>query len=281
MNVSLIRRQPRLLVTLVALALMFAVAFVSLDAPSEARDSSAAASKGGKATVVLVHGAFADASGWDDVQNQLKDKGYQVYAWANPLRGVTSDGAYLRSFLETIPGPIILVGHSYGGAVIGEASTGNANVKSLVYVAAFALAKGENVSAANELGGGHSDIIENITVRPYPGAPQGDGDATIRPSSFRAVFAQDLPYRITRTLATSQRPATLSSLVIPAGEPGYTTIPSYFLVAKNDRVIPPEAQRVMAKRAGARTRVVESSHALLMTHPKKVTSYILLADKQH
>ena len=116
-----------------------------------------------------------------------------MYAPPNPLRGLTTDAEYLATFLSTIEGPIVLVGHSYGGAVITQAATGNENVRALVYVAAYALAEGENVAAANELGGGHSDLLNHIVVRPYPGAPEGDGDVYVDPAAFRSIFAQDLP----------------------------------------------------------------------------------------
>lgn len=251
------------------------------NAVATVRPVAARAPRGKKATVVLVHGAFADASGWNDVILDLKRRGYKVHAWANPLRGLASDAAYLRTFLSTLPGPVILVGHSYGGAVVGEASTGNPNVVALVYVAGYGLAEGETIAAANELGGGHSDVIDNIVVRPYPGAPEGDGDAIIRQSRFREVFAADLPRRLTRAMAAAQRPAALSSLVVPAGEPGWTTIPSYFMVANDDRVIPPEAQRVMAARMKATRRGFDSSHALLLTRSAKVVDFVLRADREH
>ena len=232
-------------------------------------------------TVVLVHGAFADASGWNDVSLRLLDQGYDVHAWANPLRGLTTDAAYLRDYLSTITGPIILVGHSYGGAVITEASTGNENIESLVYVAAYALDEGENVAHANELGGGHSTIIDDIVVRPYPGAAEGDGDATVRPDRFRYVFAQDMPRNLVRVMARSQRPAALASLVIPAGEPGWRTIPSYYLVAENDHLIPPAAQVAMARRADTTWRTVKSSHVVMMRRPAATVAYILRADAEN
>ena len=122
-----------------------------------------------KPTVVLVHGAFADSSGWSDVATRLIREGYPVIAFSNPLRGPTSDGAYLRDFLSTITGPVVLVGHSYGGAVITNAATGNPNVRSLVYVAAYALAEGESVAAANALGGGHTEVTDHLVLRPFPG----------------------------------------------------------------------------------------------------------------
>lgn len=247
-------------------------------------DAAAAAAKppkkNAKPTVVLVHGAFADSSGWNDVSLSLQKKGYEVHAWSNPLRGVGPDSEYLSAFLGTIKGPIILVGHSYGGAVIGEASTDNPQVKALVYVAAYALAEGENVAHANELGGGHSTVIDNIVIRPFPGAAEGDGDAVVKPESFRDIFAADLPKNVTRAMAASQRPAVLSSLILPAGEPGWETIPSYYLIANNDHLIPPEAQRVMADRAGATTAAVESSHVLMMTNPRRVVDFVVRADRE-
>ena len=236
---------------------------------------------GPRPTIVLVHGAFADASGWNDVSLRLLDKGYEVHAWANPLRGLNTDAAYLRTYLSTIAGPIILVGHSYGGAVITEAATGNENIEALVYVAAYALDEGEDVAHANELGGGQSTIIDDIVVRPYPGAPAGDGDAIVKPDRFRHIFAQDMPRNLVRVMANSQRPAALSSLVVPAGEPGWKTIPSYYLVARNDHLIPPAAQVAMARRADATWRTVDSSHVVMMRRPEATVRYILRADAEN
>lgn len=278
-------------VTALAAVLLLAAALLSVvirPAPAEGRPAAVdpvvtaveKAAPKRKPTVVLVHGAFADASGWNDVSAILLKQGYDVHAWANPLRGLPTDAAYLRDHLSTIKGPIVLVGHSYGGAVISEASTGNKQVKSLVYVAAYALAKGEDVAHANELGGGHSNVIENIVVRPYPGAPKGDGDAIVDPAKFHSIFAADLPRSQTRVMAVAQRPSALASLVLPAGAPGWKKIPSYYLVAKNDHLIPPQAQRVMAARAGATTREVASSHVLMMTHPELTARFVVRAAKR-
>lgn len=147
--------------------------------------------------------AFADSSGWTPVATALQLKGYPVIAFSNPLRGPAYDGEYLRQFLSTITGPIVLVGHSYGGAVISNAATGNPNVKSLVYIAAYALAEGESVQAANALGGGHTDVIDHLVLRPFPGATEGDGDAYIDPAFFPQLFAQDLPKIIAQGMAAS------------------------------------------------------------------------------
>jgi pimeloyl-ACP methyl ester carboxylesterase len=241
------------------------------------RPAGTPASHGEKPTVVLVHGAFADASGWNDVITRLVADGYTVYAPPNPLRGLTADAEYLRTFLSTISGPVVLAGHSYGGAVITNAATGNPNVKALVYVAAYALAEGENVAAANELGGGHSDLLDHIVVRPYPGAPEQDGDVYVNPASFRSIFAHDLPRSQTTAMAAGQRPATFGALVTPSGVPAWKSIPSWYLRAGDDHLIPPAAQAVMAERADAWTRTIRSSHVAMMSHPGATTEVILRA----
>ena len=230
-----------------------------------------------KPTIVLVHGAFADSSGWNAVAGRLLKDGYKVLAFSNPLRGPQTDGEYLRQFLTTISGPVVLVGHSYGGAVITNAASGNPNVTSLVYVAAYAPDQGESVAQANELGGGHTDVTNHLIVRPYPGAPAGDGDAYIDPAYFHQLFAQDLPRSTTAFLAASQRPGALAALVTPSGAPAWKTIPSWYLVAKQDRIIPPEAERAMAARAKATTVEIGSSHVAMMSHPREVVDLIRAA----
>jgi pimeloyl-ACP methyl ester carboxylesterase len=227
-----------------------------------------------KPTVVLVHGAFADSSGWSLVGAALQAEGYPVLAFSNPLRGVQYDSTYLRSFLDTIEGPIVLVGHSYGGAVITNAATGDPDVKSLVYVAAYALDEGETVQDANALGGGHSELGANLLIRPFPGASEGDADAYINPDAFRSLFAQDLPRPVAATLAASQRPAALAAFGTPSGEPAWKTIPSWYIVAKQDNTIPPEAERAMAARAGATTVEVNSSHVPMISKPLSVLAVI-------
>jgi pimeloyl-ACP methyl ester carboxylesterase len=230
--------------------------------------------RGVKPTIVLVHGAFADSSGWSVVAAALQSEGYPVLAFSNPLRGVQYDSAYLRSFLGTVQGPIVLVGHSYGGAVITNAGTGNPNVKSLVYVAAYALDEGETVQAANALGGGHTELGNNLVIRPFPGASAGDADAYINPTSFRSLFAQDVPRAIAATMAGAQRPAALAAFGTPSGEPAWKTIPSWYIVATQDKTIPPEAERVMAQRAHAHTVEVDSSHVVMISKPRAVLAVI-------
>lgn len=276
-------RSPKTFLVTVLLAvvtLLISAGPASTQVPSTVADKRTVDShtdRDERPTVVLVHGAFADASGWNDVAALLIADGYPVYAPPNPLRGLTTDAQYLATFLSTIEGPIVLVGHSYGGAVITQAATGNENVRALVYVAAYALAEGETVAAANELGGGHSDLLDHIVVRPYPGAPEGDGDVYVDPAAFRSVFAQDLPPSQTAAMAAGQRPATFGALVTPSGVPAWETIPSWYLRAGEDQLIPPAAQAAMAERAGAWTRTIRSSHVAMMSHPLATTSIILRA----
>lgn len=225
-------------------------------------------------SVVFVHGAFADSSGWLGPISLLEAAGYRAFAPANPLRGLGTDSDYLRAFLDTIPGPIVLVGHSYGGAVITNAATGNPNVAALVYINAFALDEGEPVAVANELGGGHSTLTEHIVARPFPGAADGDADAYIDPEFFHSIFGQDLPEADAAALAATQRPAALSTLGVPSGPPAWKSIPSWYLVSSNDRIIPPEAERFMAARANARTMEIDSSHVAMISHPQEVVDLI-------
>lgn len=225
-------------------------------------------------TIVLIHGAFADASGWNDVITRLQRDGHTVYAPANPLRGLEFDAAYVRSFLETLEGPVVLVGHSYGGAVITNAATGLEQVAALVYIAAFALDEGEAVGQATGLGGEAPDLLAVTVIRPFPGAGEGNGDAYLNPEVFPQVFCQDLAPDVAAAMAAAQRPAALASLVQPSGPPAWRSIPSWYLVASSDRVIPAAAERVMAERAGATTVEIESSHVAMISHPDEVASLI-------
>ena len=234
-----------------------------------------------KPTVVLVHGAFADASGWSGVTKRLERAGYPVLSFANPLRSLAGDAEYLRAFLGTIEGEIVLVGHSYGGAVITNAATGNPDVEALVYIAAYALDEGETLGEATELGGGHSDLGEHLVVRPYPGAGEGDADGYIDPAFFHRLFAKDLPRSDARVLASAQRPLALSIFGTPSGPPAWASIPSWYLVAAKDKAIPPEAERAMAERAGAETVEINSSHAAMISNPEIVTDLILDAATSH
>lgn len=217
-----------------------------------------------KPTVVLMHGAFADASGWNDVATMLIRDGYPVIAPANPLRGVAADSAYLASVLATLSGPLILAAHSYGGIVVTNAATGNTNVKALVYVAAFAPDQGETLLGLQTKYPGSKLNEAALDFRPY-----GEGlvDAYIKREVFRDVFAGDVPRGVTDLMWAGQRPADARTLGEPSGAPAWKTIPSWYLVARNDQVLPAAAQRFMAQRAGSQVREVGASHVAMISQP--------------
>lgn len=226
-----------------------------------------------KPTIVLVHGAFAESASWDKVVSRLIGKGYPVVAVANPLRGVRSDAAYVATVLGSIPGPVVLVGHSYGGTVITNAATGNANVKALVYVAAFAPDEGES---AADLAGRYPGSTLGPTLAPPVALPDGNKDLYIQASKFHAQFAADLPASQARLMAVAQRPIVEAALGERSGPPAWKTIPSWFIYGTRDRNIPPELQPWMARRAGAR-KVVEvkgASHVVMTSHPDLVAKLI-------
>jgi pimeloyl-ACP methyl ester carboxylesterase len=236
----------------------------------------ALARAGAKPTIVFVHGAFADAAGFATVTSRLQDRGYTVIAPADPLRGPASDAAYVASVMKTINGPIVLVAHSYGGAVITEAATQVDNVKALVYLNALALDEGE--SNLDMTGRFPNGFEKALLARPFP---QPDGtqgtDFYIDPAKFHALFAADVPARTAAAMASAQRPVTLAAGQEKCTTPAWKTIPSWYLIGRQDRVINPAAQRFMAKRAHAHTVEINSSHASYISHPAAVTKLILEA----
>ncbi|MEV5576063.1 alpha/beta hydrolase [Spirillospora sp. NPDC052269] len=259
-------RRGRLAVSALAATLLLAVPAVSNASP----DGTSRATGAPKPTVVLVHGAFADSSSWNDVVTGLERDGYPVISVANPLRDLAGDSAYLSSVLNTVPGPVVLVGHSYGGAVITDAATGHANVKALVYIAAFAPDQGESGLAILGRYPG-SQLPPALVVRPFP---EGQ-DAYINAADFRDVFAQDVPARRTRLMAASQRPVALAAFAAPSTTPAWRTIPSWYMIAGADHAIPPAAERAMAERAHAHTVVVpDASHAVLVSHARATANLI-------
>ena len=225
-----------------------------------------------KPTIVLVHGAFAESSSWDPVVAQLNRDGYRVIAAANPLRGVASDAAAVSRIVKSVHGPVVLVGHSYGGPVITEAATGNANVTALVYVAAFAPDVGEtSLSLSAKFPG--STLGTSLTTVALPG---GDEDLYIQTDKFRAQFAADVPAAKAALMAASQRPVTLSALGEPSRIASWKTLPSYVIYGTADRNIPAAVMKFMAERARARDTVAiaGASHALMVSHPAEVAAMI-------
>jgi pimeloyl-ACP methyl ester carboxylesterase len=232
-----------------------------------------------KPTIVLVHGAFADASGWSGVISRLQAKGYTAVAPSNPLRGVAADAAYIKSYLSTISGPIVLVGHSYGGVVITNAATGNPNVKALVYVAAYAPDQGETAAGLGALIPGGLVGPSTLDIRPFP---TSDGqtalEGTIKTDVFHKIFAADLPRSETDVMAASQRPAALAALSEPTGVPAWRAIPSWYIVPGADLAIGTKLERYMAKRMQAHTtQIAGASHAVMISQPARTARVILEA----
>jgi pimeloyl-ACP methyl ester carboxylesterase len=262
-----------------ALVMVAAVmAFLPVSAASAADRTDAKP----KPTIVIVHGAFADASGWDASIATLQALGFPVIAASNPLRGLTSDSDYIHSLLLTIQGPIVLVGHSYGGAVISNAARGVPNVKALVFVAAFLLDNGENISTTPDPQQFPGSLIgpDTTIARPFPNpaAPGGvDVDISIKPEDFQRVFAADVPKFRTNLMAATQRPLAATALVQASGPPAWKTIPSWDLVTLDDKTIAPAGQQFMAARAHAHTESIHSSHAVMVSHPEAVTRITLEA----
>ncbi|WP_326557381.1 alpha/beta fold hydrolase [Micromonospora sp. NBC_01796] len=232
-------------------------------------------------TIVLVHGAWADASSWNAVASALRGLDFAVLTPPNPLRGLPYDAAYISSFLaQRTSGPVVLVGHSYGGFVITNAATGGGDVRALVYVDAFIPDEGESVFQI--LGGSGSalavpDPSTVFDVAGYPGAPQGDAEAFLKPETVHHSFAQDLPEADRWLIAEGQRPITLSANAASSGAPAWRTLPSWVVVGTEDRVIPPDTQRRMAERAGATITEVAGSHVSMISHPKVTLDAIVAA----
>ncbi|MFI9611627.1 alpha/beta hydrolase [Streptomyces sp. NPDC052023] len=228
-------------------------------------------------TVVLVHGAFADGSSWAPVTGRLQRLGYEVKAVANPLRGLAFDAAQVRAVLDSVPGPVVLVGHSYGGAVITEAAAGAANVEALVYVAAFVPDAGEVLGELSARFPG-SELEPALSAVPVTGPDGRPGlDLYIRPDRFRHVFAGDVPGSTARMLGAAQRPLSATAFGDRATVAAWRTIPSWNLVATRDRGIVPELQRFQARRAGSRTVEITSSHLPLYSRPDAVAALIKAA----
>lgn len=226
-------------------------------------------------TAVLVHGAFADASSWAGVTERLERAGVPVRAVANPLRGVQADSAYVASVFQQIPGPVLAVGHSYGGAVITNAASMVDNVVGLVYVAAFVPDEGESVG----------EVLASALMMPAvveSKYPTGQGSQTasefsIDPAKFHEVFAGDLSQQQSDVMAVSQRPAAAATLSEKSGPSAWKRLQSWAVVGTADKAMGPDLARSMARRAGADITEIDGSHVVMMSQPDAVTEVILRA----
>lgn len=263
--------------TLLIASLLSVAAIISLATAGAARTGAQGAARE-RPTIVLVHGDWADGSSWTDVVKRLQGKGYNVVAPPNLLRGPGTDGAYLASYLRTIPGPIVLVAHSYGGFVATNAATGNANVKALVYIDAFVPDEGETLAALTARFG---SCVGQDGLNPVPSDGQLDVYLRWEPNltypGFTECFANGVDEGRARVLAAVQRPAALVQYEIPSGPPAWKTIPAWSLIGTLDNVIPLPLQEEMASRAGARISRIKAGHLSLISHAGDVTKVILSA----
>ena len=235
--------------------------------------SASAVAQSPKPTIVLVHGAFADSSSWNGVTRILQKDGYSVVAAANPLRSVSADAAYVSSVVNNIEGPVVLVGHSYGGQVITNAARETNNVKSLVYVAAFAPDAGE--AAADLAGKFPGGTLGQALAAPVKLA-DGSIDLSIDQAKFHEQFAHDVSAEDAALMAAGQRPITEAALTEKSGEPAWKTRPSYFIYGDGDKNIPAQGLGFMAERAGSKHTVVVkgASHVVMVSHSQAVATLI-------
>ncbi len=234
--------------------------------------ATSAAAAPDKPTIVLVHGAFADSSSWNGVIADLQRDGYTVVAAANPLRGIVSDATYVASVVKSVHGPVVLVGHSYGGAVISQAGAAPGNVKALVYVDAFTLDVGES---AGELGAKFPAIPLGAALTTAP-LPDGGMDLYVRPDQFGVVFAPDVPPEAVKLAAAEQRPLAASALGEKPTAAAWKTIPSWFVYGSADQAINTAELAFMAERAHSKKTVIVpgGSHVTLISHPHDVSALI-------
>lgn len=227
-------------------------------------------------TVILIHGAFAESSSWDGVATALLSQGHTVIAWANPLRGVAADAEQLTALVRSIEGKVLLVGHSYGGAVMTNVAPGAGDVTGLVFVAGFALQPGESAGDASSLVPGGT---LGETLRPVP-LPGGGNDMYIAQDRYHAQFAADLSAEQAATMAVTQRPITEAALSEPSGSVAlWQSVPSWFLFGELDRNIPAGAHQIMAERARARqtVQIAGASHVVGISHPDEVVAMVAAA----
>ena len=249
--------------------LLFGICFALFASSAAAAQSRAPA----KPTIVLIHGAFAESSSWDGVIDRLSEHGFHVIAAANPLRGVQSDAAALAALLESVDGPMVLVGHSYGGMLFSAPAVQTNKVRALVYVAAFLPDAGET---ALGLSGRFPGSSLGATLAPPVAMPGGGQDLYINQAAFPAQFAADVPPAMAKRMAATQRPIAQGALVEPAGAPAWRSIPSWSVYGSADLNIPAAAHAFMADRARVRraVRISGASHVVMISHPDEVAALI-------
>ena len=278
MNIARAAQHARLRLIIPALAVASAALIGPFSQVGSAQATTRATPSGGpKPTIVLEHGAWANTASWDAVTALLQADGYTVDVPPNPLQGLPYDSAYLSDFLHSISGPIILVGHSYGGAVITNAASGDSQVKALVYVDAFAPAQGQTLAQLLAAYPGSCAVPANLTVAPIPDAPAGVGDAYIKQSVYPSCMANGLPAAEAQVLAATQAPIATIALTQPTGVPAWQTIPSWAVVGTADHAIPPALQLAMAKNAHAHITEINAPHLSMISDPGAVFGVILQA----
>ncbi len=287
MNLTRIPRltSPRLIMAaIVAIAGLLIASQAGSAHASTVRTTHVSATTGAagaaKPTIVLVHGAWADSGSWNAVTAILQRDGYTVYAPPNPLQGLTYDTATIADFLHTITGPIVLVGHSYGGEVITNAATGDSQVKALVYDDAYLPAQGEDLKDLTTAGSCFAvlDLSKVFNFVPFPGAPTGVYDAYVQQSVFPDCFANGLPASEAAVLAATQRPLATSTFTDASGVPAWQTIPSWDVIGMADHIVTPTEQIFMANRAHAHiTEIPNAPHLSMISNPGIVASVIIRA----
>jgi pimeloyl-ACP methyl ester carboxylesterase len=259
---------------------LIAALLVTLTAAQSQAKTPAATTASAKPTVVLVNGAWASNGIWNGVIDRLQTEGYAVDSPPNPLRSLKGDAGTIADLLKTIQGPIVLVGHSYGGAVITNAATGNPNVKALVYVDAFAPAQGESVlkldsvKPGSALNAGPAKVFNFV---PFPGAKKGDAELYVKTAVFEKAFANGLPAKEGAVFAATQSPAIYSALTAPSGPPAWKTIPSWYVLGTIDKAIPPAVQLFMAQRIHAHITRIKAGHLSMVADPGAVAKVIVTA----
>jgi pimeloyl-ACP methyl ester carboxylesterase len=218
--------------------------------------------------VVLVHGAWADGSSWSTVIPLLQGKGFNVVAAQLAVTSIDDDIAATRNLLATLKGPVVLAGHSYGGVVISGAANGVPDVKALVYVAAFGMDEGESIEGLSKQG---APPAGSAAIR-----PDDRGFLWIDRDAFARVFAADVDPVEARIMAAVQKPLSINCFTAKSGPPAWKHLPSWYMVATDDQMVPPQAQEFMAKRMGAEVRKIASSHAVMVSHAKEVADFIAL-----